>query len=95
MDDKVQLCLTDGSEDVSDVVADVTLRSDRLDPDLSNSTQWIPINDCLLTQLSWVFTPEIIAKVCRSRNDLLATKDKQLNGFITRLFHKEGMILKA
>ena len=47
MDDKVQLCLTDGSEDVSDVVADVTLRSDRLDPDLSNSTQWIPINDCL------------------------------------------------
>ena len=47
MDDMIQLCLTDGSEDVSGVVADVTLRSDRLDPDLSNSTQWIPINDCL------------------------------------------------
>ena len=70
MDDKVQLCLTDGSEDVSDVVADVTLRSDRLDPDLSNSTQWIPIDVCLWTQLSWVLTPGIIAKVCRSRNDL-------------------------
>ena len=71
MDDKVQLCLTDGSEDINDVVADVTLRSDRLDPDLSDSTQWIPINDCVMTQLSWVFTPEIIAKVCRSRSDLL------------------------
>ena len=70
MDDMVQLCLTDGSEDVNDVVADVTLRSDRLDPDLSDSTQWIPINDCLLTRLCRVLTPEIIAKVCRSRNDL-------------------------
>ena len=76
MDDKVQLCLTDGSEDVNDVVADVTLCSDRLDPDLSDSTQWIPINDCLMTQLSWVLTPEIIAKVCRSRSGLLVQQRK-------------------
>ena len=90
MDDMVQLCLTDGSEDVSDVVADVTLRSDRLDPDLSNSTQWIPINDCLMTQLSWVFTPEIIAKDYRSRSDLFMYSNERLttNGFITRLFTK-------
>ena len=76
MDDMVQLCLTDGSEDVSDVVADVTLRSDRLDPDLSNSTQWIPIDDCLLTQLSWVLTPEIIVKVCRSRGGLFVQHER-------------------
>ena len=49
MDDKVQRCLTDGSEVVNDVVIDVTLRSDRLDPVLSDSTQWIPINECLVT----------------------------------------------
>ena len=47
MDDKVQPCLTDDSEGVSDVVAVVTLRSDRFYSDLSNSTQWIPIDDCL------------------------------------------------
>ena len=47
MDDKVQLCLTDDSEVASGVVAVVTLRSDRFYPDLSNSTQWIPIDDCL------------------------------------------------
>ena len=35
MDDNAQRCLTDGSEDVNDVVADVTLRGDRPDPDLS------------------------------------------------------------
>ena len=70
MDDKVQLCLTDGSEDVSDVVADVTLRSDRLDPDLSDSTQWILINDCLLTRLNRALTSDPKAKDCRSHSDL-------------------------
>ena len=74
MDAKVQLCLTDGSEDVNDVVADETLRSDRHYPDLSDSTQWIPINECLLTQLSWALTPEIIAKVCRPRSGLFTTR---------------------
>ena len=85
MDDKVQRCLTDGSEVVNDVVTDVTLRSDRLDPVLSDSTQWIPINDCLLTRLSRALTSEIIAKDCRSHSDLFTQQRRQTTQWLYNL----------
>ena len=84
MDDNAQRCLTDGSEAVSTMLPLRRSVATVYEPDLSVSTQWIPINECLMTWLSQVLISRNIAKDCRSYSDLFThRKDKQLNGFIT------------
>ena len=52
MDDNAQRCLTDGSEAVSTMLPLRRFVATVFEPDLSVSTQWIPINECLIT-LTW------------------------------------------
>ena len=47
------------------------------EPDLSVSTQWIPINECLMTWLSQVLISRNIAKDCRSHSDLFTQQWRQ------------------
>ena len=84
MDDNAQRYLTDGSEAVSTMLPLRRSVATVYEPDLSVSTQWIPINECLMTWLSQVLISRNVAKDCRSYSDLFThRKDKQLNGFIT------------
>ena len=59
------------------------------EPDLSVSTQWIPINECLLTWLSQVLVPRIIAKGCRSHSYLFTQQRRQtIQWLLSWLFPK-------
>ena len=59
------------------------------EPDLSVSTQWIPINECLVTWLSQVLVPRIIAKGCRSHSYLFTQQWRQtIQWLLSWLFTK-------
>ena len=77
MDDNAQRCLTDGSEAISTMLPLRRFVATVFEPDLSVSTQWIPINECLMTWLSQVLISRNIAKDCRSHSDLFTQQWRQ------------------
>ena len=89
MDDNAQRCLTDGSEAVSTMLPLRRSVATVYEPDLSVSTQWIPINECLVTWLSQVLVPRIIAKGCRSHSYLFTQQRRQtIQWLLSWLFPK-------